>query len=115
MIKTFFQGISEVECFIDDIGLFTGKRFDHHLSLLAQVFLRLEQSGFTVNPLKCAWAVQSTTYLGFLLTTDGIKPLPNKIEAISRISRPSTTTHVRSFVGLINSIIKICGPSVHTS
>ena len=93
-----FQDIPQVECFIDDIGIFTDLSFDHHLSILSQVLLRLEQSGFTVNPLKCAWAVQSTDYLGFLLTIDGIKPLPQKIEAISRISRPTAPTHVCSFV-----------------
>ena len=63
---------------------------------------RLEESDFTVNPLKCAWAVKETEYLEFLLTTSGIKHIPNKITAITRISRPTSTTHVQSFVGLIN-------------
>ena len=71
-----FQDIPEVECFIDDKGLFSSDSFDHHLSILSQVLLRLEESGFTANLLKCAWCVQPTDYLGFLLTTDGIKPLP---------------------------------------
>ena len=71
-----FQDMPEVECFIDDIGLFSSNTFEHHLSLLSQVLLRMEESGFTVNPLKCAWCVQSTEYLGFLLTTDGIKSFP---------------------------------------
>ena len=78
-----FQDISAVECFIDDIGVFTNGSLDHHLEILSQVLLRLEESGFTVNPLKCAWAVTQTDYLGFLITTSGIKPLPHKIEAIS--------------------------------
>ena len=73
-----FQDMPEVECFIDDIGLFSSETFEHHLSLLSHVLLRLEESGYTVNPLKYAWGVQSTNYLGFLLTTDGIKPLPKK-------------------------------------
>ena len=72
------------------------------MTVLHQVLLRLDQSTFTVNPLKCAWTVQSIDYLGFLLTINGIKPLPQKIEAISRISRPTVPTHVQSFVGLIN-------------
>ena len=72
-----FQGMPEVEFFIDDIGLFTANTFERHLSILSQVLLRLEESGFAVNPLKCVWAVQSTEYLGFLDTMEGIKPLPN--------------------------------------
>ena len=77
-----FQDIPQVECFIDDIGIFPNHFFDRHLTVLHQVLLRLEQSGFTVNPLKCAWAIQSTDYLGFLLTTDGIKPLPQKLRQL---------------------------------
>ena len=71
-----FQDIQEVECFIDDIGLFSSDNFEHHLSLLSQVLFMLEESVLAVNPLKCAWGGQSTDYLGFLLTIDGIKPLP---------------------------------------
>ena len=52
-----FQDMPEVECFIDDIGVFTNHDFEHHLSITQQVLLRLEDSGFTINPLKCAWAV----------------------------------------------------------
>ena len=92
----------QVECFIDHIGIFTNDSLNHHLIITHQVLLRLEDSGLTINPLKCAWAVKSTDYLGFLLTTYGIKPLLKKIEAICRIARPTIPTHVRSFVGLIN-------------
>ena len=97
-----FQDMPQVECFIDNIGIFTNDTFAHQLIITHQVLLRMEESGFTINPLKCAWAVKSTDYLGFLFTTDGIKPLPKKIEAICRIARPTAHTHVRSFVGLIN-------------
>jgi len=97
-----FQDIPEVDVFIDDIGIFTSSSFHNHLTVVSEVLLRLESSGFTVNPSKCAWAVSSTDYLGFMLTTKGIKPLPKKIEAINRVARPDSTKHVRSFVGLIN-------------
>ena len=47
-----FQDIPEVECFIDDKGVFTNTTFDQHLIVLHQVLLRLEGNGFTVNPTK---------------------------------------------------------------
>ena len=97
-----FQDIPQVKCLIDDIGIFTNSSFHQHLSIVHQVLLRLEESGFTVNHLKCAWAVQATDYLGFLLNTESIKTLPAKIKAISRIARPTAPTHVQSFVGLLN-------------
>ena len=97
-----FDDMSAVECFIDDIAIFTKGSFLEHLTILTKVLRRLEDAGFTVNPLKCEWAVTSTEYLGFFLTIDGLKPMPKKVEAIINVSRPSSTKEVRSFVGLVN-------------
>ena len=52
-----FPGLSNVKCFIDDISIFSLGSYSEHLSHVTQVLLRLERNGFTVNPLKCDWAV----------------------------------------------------------
>ena len=98
-----FQDIPSVECSIDDIGVFTNSDFDHHLSIVKQVLLRLEESGFTINPLKCDWAVQSTNYLCFFLMADGINLSLKKLrQLVGFFVLRHLRTHVRSFVGLIN-------------
>ena len=97
-----FADLHNVECFIDDIDIFSLGSYSEHLSHIHQILLRLERNGFTVNPFKCDWAVQTTEYLGFLLTPNGIKPLPHKIHAITNIARPTSTKNIRSFVGLVN-------------
>ena len=102
VVHPLFSDLPHVECFIDDIGIFSLGSYTDHLSQIHQVLLRLKRKGFTVNPLKCDWAVQITEYLGFLLTSEGIKPLPHKIKAITNISRPTSTKHICSFVGLVN-------------
>ena len=68
MMHPLFSDLPDVECLIDDIDIFSLDTFSNHLLLLHQVLLRLERNGFTVNPLKCAWATSTTDYLGFLLT-----------------------------------------------
>lgn len=76
-----FQDMPDMECFIDDIGIFTSGSLEHQSEILSQVLLRLEESGFTVNPLKCAWwavTVTATDYLGFLINTNGLKQIPSK-------------------------------------
>ena len=55
-----FTDLPHVECFIDDIGIFSNSTFNDHLHDLQEVLLRLEKNGFTVNPLKCDWATKST-------------------------------------------------------
>jgi hypothetical protein len=52
-------GIKELECFMDDVGIF-GKDWQHHLASLRMILQRLQDNGFTVNPLKCEWCVQET-------------------------------------------------------
>ena len=41
-------------------------------------------------------------YLGYILTTDGVKPQKKKVEAMQRIKRPTTPKQLRTFLGLVN-------------
>ena len=45
---------------------------------------------------------QEVEYLGYLLTSDGIKLQQKKIEAIKRIKPPKNPKQLRSFLGLVN-------------
>ena len=101
-MRPLFADLPNVKCFIDGIGIFSLGSFSDHLQQLHQVLLRLERPGFTVNPSKCERAASSTEYLGFLLTPQGIKPLPHKVQAIISTTRPSLTKQVYFFVGLVN-------------
>jgi hypothetical protein len=40
-------------------------------------------------------------YLGYIITMEGIKSNPKKVQAILDIQRPPTNTKVRHFVGMV--------------
>jgi hypothetical protein len=67
-----------------------------------EVLKHLQQAGMQVNPEKCKWFQSAVTYLGFLITREGIKPQPKKIQGILNMQCPTTQKAVRHFVGMDN-------------
>ena len=87
--------------YIDDLLVLTNGSFDDHLSKLEKVLEVLQQAGLKCNATKCKFCVEEVEYLGYLLTRDGIKPLPTKVKAILAIKSPKTVRQVRRFLGMI--------------
>ena len=59
VMEKILKDIHEVECYIDDIGCFTDS-WERHLAVLDEVLARLDEAGFSINPLKCEWGVKET-------------------------------------------------------
>ena len=72
------------------------------MDLLDGILDSLTANGFTVNPLKCEWAVQETDCLGYRLSSRGLKPWMKKIEAILHLYHPRTPKALLSFIGAVN-------------
>lgn len=67
---------------------------------LGNVFQRLQECKFKVQLDKSEFCLHEIAYLGYLVTTKGIKPNPKLADKIKNIHIPTTTKQIRSFLGL---------------
>ena len=88
------------ECFIflDDILIFS-ETFEEHLERLEAVFSRLKQHGLKLKPSKCEFFKTSVTYLGHVVSQNGVQTDPDKLAALSTWPVPTNIKSLRLFLG----------------
>ncbi|GFU15042.1 hypothetical protein TNCV_3702281 [Trichonephila clavipes] len=106
--QTFMRFMHEVLrglpfCFVylDDILCYS-ENAEQHRSHLRTIFQRLSSYGLKLNISKCVFGVTELIFLGHLITPDGIKPLPEKVQAVLDYKQPETVGSLRKFLGLLN-------------
>ena len=88
-----------VMVFIDDILVYSKDQEDHdtHLRVVLET-LRNEQ--LYVKMSKCEFWLKEVSFLGHIVSEEGIRVDPSKIEVILEWKPPRNVTEVRSFLGL---------------
>ncbi|GFH50558.1 hypothetical protein CTEN210_07034 [Chaetoceros tenuissimus] len=100
-MNNLFNELESVHCYIDDLLVITHGSYEKHLEELEKVFVLLENAGLKCKFGKCLFCQDEIEYLGYIITRDGIKPNTKKVQAILDIQRPTTTSEVRHFVGMV--------------
>ena len=77
-----------------------GKTQAEHDQALQAVFERFADKGLTLNKAKCEFNQTKLTFFGFVFSSHGISPDPQKVEAIHNATPPSSVKGVRSFLGM---------------
>jgi hypothetical protein len=106
--STFTQTVSEIfkdvgdkflKVFMDDLNIHS-ENWEDHLQHLGAVLSRLREVNLKLNLIKCCFAAENIVFLGHVVSKEGTKPDPGKIDAVLRFPEPKTVTNVKSFLGL---------------
>ncbi len=65
------------------------------------VLTRLRDSGLKVNTAKSLFCAHEIEYLAYILTREGIKPQPKKVQAILVRNPPNNVKELRHFLGMV--------------
>ncbi|GFR25750.1 retrovirus-related Pol polyprotein from transposon gypsy [Trichonephila clavata] len=74
--------------------------FNDHLRRLHCVLSCIQDAGLVLNPRKCYFGATEIKVLGHLVSGKGVKPDPDKLEAVNSFPTPKKIQDVRSFLGL---------------
>lgn len=87
--------------YLDDVFIFSDDE-ESHRSHLDDILKRLSDFGLVVNLKKCVFGATEIEFLGFLISQNGVSPLPEKVKVIRDYPKPSTVKELRSFLAILN-------------
>lgn len=105
--------------YLDDVLIHSAtleSQFEH----IQKVYDILKEHGLKLKLKKCSFLKETTSYLGFTISTDGVSPDPSNVSSIRSLPAPSSVKEVRSFLGMcsyyrrfIPQFLEIAIPLIH--
>ncbi len=100
-IMDLMASLEFVQAYMDDLLIIARRTLDEHLKKMETVLTRLRDAGLKVNAIKSLFCAHEIEYLGYILTREGIKPQPRKVQAILALNLPNNIKELRNFFGMV--------------
>ena len=95
------EGLEGVICLMDDILVHGSNQQEHDKRLLVTLEW-IQHCHITLKKDKCEFSKTSVKFLGHIIEHNGIKPYPEKIQAICEMNEPNSLSDIRRFLGMCN-------------
>ena len=97
-----------IESYADDICVGARTQEDLERAVL-QLLTVYDKYGWTASPKKCQYGVNEVELLGHRFTPEGVLPPPKStLQKLLAAEPPQTKTAVRSFLGLLRTLLHYC-------
>ena len=100
-IMDLMTSLDFVQAYMDDLLVITRGILDKHLQKVETVLTRLHDVGLKVNVAKSSFCAHETEYLGYILTREGIKPQPKKVQAILALNLSNNVKELSHYLGMV--------------
>jgi hypothetical protein len=103
MMNVVLSGLTGSRCFVflDDIVVYE-KSLAEHDNKIRQVFDRIRGSNLKFKPGKCEFLRKEVSYLGHVISENGVLPDKAKTKVIEEIPTPQNVKRLKSFLGLMS-------------
>ena len=68
---------------------------------------KMEEAGYRLNTKKCEIFKKEAEWIGHKIDQNGIRPLQDKLEAITKVQKPKNEKELKSFLELYNTFQNI--------
>ncbi|GJZ77741.1 reverse transcriptase domain-containing protein [Tanacetum coccineum] len=103
-----------IEVYVDDLVIKSHTEAEM-LRDIDETFHTLRKINMKLNPKKCTFGAVEGMFLGYTISPKGIKPCPNKTEAVLQLPSPRTVKEVQSFNGKLASLNRFLSKSAERS
>lgn len=100
VIDKILEGLRQAQAYIDDI-LIWGKSLRDLYARILEVLARLAEFNVKLNLGKCQWFVDKVTYLGHIVSAEGIAPNNEKVRAIVNAPVPQNVSQLKALLGMV--------------
>jgi hypothetical protein len=74
------------------------------LQHLRKAFLKCRRYGISLNPKKSNFELKEEKLLGHIVSADGVRIDPKRVEVVKKLSLPRSKKDIHSFLGTINFV-----------
>ncbi|GJS91350.1 reverse transcriptase domain-containing protein [Tanacetum coccineum] len=113
--KAFEKQVGQnLEVYVDDLVIKSHTEAEL-LRDIEETFRTLRKINMKLNPKKCTFGAVEGMFLGYMIGPEGIKPCPEKIEAVLQLPSPRTIKEVQSLNGKLAGLNRFLSKSAEKS